>query len=962
MAAGSTGMTATSTWLDPWSWYYSSTSTTTKSTSEPEVSMADNAAEPRDEIKAGDVSGDQLTDAAAETKDDDSSSLALAPAAAGPTVDDPASNLNLALNANPIVSTIETNPSGWASFFSSRALMVKTLGYGAGGGTAGAITAGGEDEVKRDENGMEVMDLDLDEEEEGVREVERELAGNAPAAGVLDATKPGSIKEVNSTSSASDSVDGTQAQSQSDSEMKTKTKTKPNPKSKSQPKSRHGGTAPLLTIAAELKNNAKLISRSNSGANTPVNVPPSPTPSSSAGSRTATPVVRPGTPTTANNSSTTTSTLTTTTSANGSATTATTSTITTTTTASDKPTDKSKRTASPTPSKKSASSPGAPPAPVPNLVLPTWQDTFHTAPRNVLPPRVETYADDQGVGGGVASGLGGVVGGKLMKFVSGVLFAKDADAGATAGGVGRLVKGKERAREGSLPPGSRLGREAREGSGTESVSVLLDRERQERFREFGKELPKAWSVLEDALDAAPSSSSGSDSRKFKPFGAPALSRSNSMASSVDGGMDGMKDVLRGCRRVVVIGVHGWFPGAMIRTVLGEPTGTSTKFANMTEQALQEFEREHGVQLEKITKIPLEGDGTIEKRVERLYANLQANEEWMADLHAADAILVATHSQGSIVSTHLLDRLMRDGHIVTSQNQEFRQHQQALPMGTGAESFPASIGLGAGDAAPRKVQRVCLLALCGIHLGPLRYLSSSTLVGPYLQYFESTAARELFEFQNTESTVSKEYAKALQNVLDHGTKVLYIASLNDQVVPIYSGLFTAVSHPLIMRALYIDGDAYHSSDFLSNLLVLLLRILNSGMSDSGLLAHLSEATAGSLNGVGHSTAYEEVATYSLAVKYLFLANEGMVAGRKLGMEPFNATHEQNDYEIPWSLRDIIADERVAHFFGRDIAALRDAFREWHPKTTILRDLKRKLQPIQRLGSASTLSLTTGTSKL
>ena len=52
----------------------------------------------------------------------------------------------------------------------------------------------------------------------------------------------------------------------------------------------------------------------------------------------------------------------------------------------------------------------------------------------------------------------------------------------------------------------------------------------------------------------------------------------------------------------------------------------------------------------------------------------------------------------------------------------------------------------------------------------------------------------------------------------------------------------------------------STDFLSNLLVLLLRILNSGLSDSGLLAHLSEAVAGSLNGVGHSTAYEEPAPY------------------------------------------------------------------------------------------------------
>ena len=37
-----------------------------------------------------------------------------------------------------------------------------------------------------------------------------------------------------------------------------------------------------------------------------------------------------------------------------------------------------------------------------------------------------------------------------------------------------------------------------------------------------------------------------------------------------------------------------------------------------------------------------------------------------------------------------------------------------------------------------------------------------------------------------------------------------------------------------------------SDFLSN--VLLLRILNSGISDSGLIAHLPEATAGSLNSI------------------------------------------------------------------------------------------------------------------
>ncbi|KAF8060265.1 hypothetical protein FPV67DRAFT_1424328 [Lyophyllum atratum] len=502
-----------------------------------------------------------------------------------------------------------------------------------------------------------------------------------------------------------------------------------------------------------------------------------------------------------------------------------------------------KKSASPSPSSKSA--PAAPRTPVPNLILPTWADTFHTAPRSVLPPQPTSKFS------------------KTMKFVSGVLFPTDKPE--TAASPGRS-KGKGREQE---------------------------------FAHFGKELPRAWDVLQERLDP---------------------------------------DVLRGCRRVIVIGIHGWFPGAVMRTVLGEPTGTSAKFVSMMVQALEEFQEQHGVKFEKITTVPLEGEGTIEGRVAKLYANLQANQEWMDDLHGADAVLIATHSQGSIVSTHLLDRLIRDRHIRTSQNTVIEGASELLPV----------TGLATPALQP---QRVCCLALCGIHLGPLRYLSSSSLLQPYFHYFESAAARELFEFQNTESEVSKNYVKVLSSVVSHGVKMVYVASLNDQVVPIYSGLFTAVSHPLILRALYIDGDAYHSSDFLSNLLVLLLRVLNSGISDSGLTVHLSEATAGSLSGVGHSTAYEELSTYSLAVKYLFLTNNGLEDRHTdLVLEPFNATTEQNDYEIPWALRDVIADERVEYFFSREIAELRDAFRDWHPKTTVLRDLKRKLQPIQRLPSS------------
>ena len=42
--------------------------------------------------------------------------------------------------------------------------------------------------------------------------------------------------------------------------------------------------------------------------------------------------------------------------------------------------------------------------------------------------------------------------------------------------------------------------------------------------------------------------------------------------------------------------------------------SSSKFVNMTCSALEKFEEEHGFKFQKITKIPLEGDGTIQRKV------------------------------------------------------------------------------------------------------------------------------------------------------------------------------------------------------------------------------------------------------------------------------------------------------------------------------------------------------------
>lgn len=91
----------------------------------------------------------------------------------------------------------------------------------------------------------------------------------------------------------------------------------------------------------------------------------------------------------------------------------------------------------------------------------------------------------------------------------------------------------------------------------------------------------------------------------------------------------LEDVLHGVKRVVVIGVHGWFPGGIVKTLTGEPTGTSGKFADMMIEALEKFQEKHGVRLEKITRIPLEGEGTINKRLEKyVFALCVANHDML----------------------------------------------------------------------------------------------------------------------------------------------------------------------------------------------------------------------------------------------------------------------------------------------------------------------------------------------
>lgn len=81
-------------------------------------------------------------------------------------------------------------------------------------------------------------------------------------------------------------------------------------------------------------------------------------------------------------------------------------------------------------------------------------------------------------------------------------------------------------------------------------------------------------------------------------------------------LDLVKDPPR-IKNALAIGVHGYFPGAMVRTLLGQPTGTSIKFADMAAKSIRKWTNSRGYDCQ-VKTAALEGEGKISERVELLW--------------------------------------------------------------------------------------------------------------------------------------------------------------------------------------------------------------------------------------------------------------------------------------------------------------------------------------------------------
>ncbi|RFU34962.1 hypothetical protein B7463_g1417, partial [Scytalidium lignicola] len=347
------------------------------------------------------------------------------------------------------------------------------------------------------------------------------------------------------------------------------------------------------------------------------------------------------------------------------------------------------------------------------------------------------------------------------------------------------------------------------------------------------------------------------------------------------------------KKAIAIGVHGLFPAPLLRTVIGQPTGTSIRFANNAAAAIRRWADQHGYTDYEIEKVALEGEGKIADRVDNLWKLLL---NWVDHIRAADFIMVACHSQGVPVAVMLVAKLIEFGVVSSS--------------------------------------RIGICAMAGVSLGPFADYKSRLISG---------SAGELFDFANPESAVSKRYEDSLRVVLNYGVRVTFCGSIDDQLVSLESSIFSTVSHPYIYRAVFVDGRI-HAPDFIAHLVGFALKLRNLGVSDHGLIRELSAPLAGSLyTGEGHSRLYDDDKVFDLAIE--FALETTSADGVPLQVQRYEIPKNSNPYVLPWIMRGLLEEDFVKTELGVETRELLKQFDNWKPSTKVLKDVKYRLEAVR-----------------
>lgn len=372
-------------------------------------------------------------------------------------------------------------------------------------------------------------------------------------------------------------------------------------------------------------------------------------------------------------------------------------------------------------------------------------------------------------------------------------------------------------------------------------------------------------------------------------------------------------------RVLLVGVHGFFPTKMIRPLIGEPTGTSTKFITEAEKAVIRWFHKLDTPVE-IKKIALEKEGKIFDRVAFFF---EVMKKWSDEINKADFVYFVAHSQGCPVTIILLAKLIEAGVI-------------DLDMVSTDPEAPSAL------ATTRKKKIISVLAMAGVNNGPFYGVDQTLFVRAY-STIEDNSLKELFQFQNFNSLQSKKLVQSLRIIIGSNIKITFVGSINDQLVPLYSSTCLFAQHPNIFRATFIDQDS-RTPEFITRIVSIANNLNNLGLDDHGIIKEISASLAGTLTCGGHSRIYNEGQVYDLGIKFA-LETTDIAVDTPVIYKPYQVDQlGSNPYHLPWCMRGLLFETSVQ--LGKEqIHALFKEFEEWEPETKQLKDVKYRLNGLK-----------------
>ncbi|ODV78760.1 uncharacterized protein CANTADRAFT_53170 [Suhomyces tanzawaensis NRRL Y-17324] len=370
------------------------------------------------------------------------------------------------------------------------------------------------------------------------------------------------------------------------------------------------------------------------------------------------------------------------------------------------------------------------------------------------------------------------------------------------------------------------------------------------------------------------------------------------------------------KKIVIVGIHGFLPIKLVKTLIGQSTGNSVKFVAEATRAVQQWLQQNNPDYDPlhydIQTIALEGEGKIGERAQKLYRLL---ENWRAILEQSHFLFVVSHSQGTPVAIQLLARLV-------------------------------------GEMAPGA--KVGLLSMAGFGMGPIAGLDSKLVIRAFTP-IEREIIGEMFELQKPGSELSIQLNQAMEVLIHHNVKITFCGAIDDQFVAISSSLANQYQHPNIFRVVYVDKDT-QTPEFVVSLVKTIAIMKNmGGFRDYGVLRDIGDRFVGTVGAGSHCKVARDPQVYMMGVQHSLETTSVTRAVRHpLRIHASGGPVLVNDafahmYMIPWNVRSLV-QELIQINNIRNVQLLRHMVRQyrgWQPVNRAWKDVKYCLSALEEL---------------